>query len=766
MSYPAARAVVFVALASCGPRSTGNHDAGTGSADAPVDVAELGPDADLCVGGSLCGSPATCCPAGNDCVEDMCLTACASGVRCGVDLMTCCNSGEVCLENACIVPGAACQDPYDCEPGHFCEPTLDQCLPQPDPQTCKILPTFADLSVTAEWSWTLGDSISIPVVANLDAAGAPEVVANVLPNGSSGNNGSILILNGATGVPLLGPIAHNPPTTYGSHFRSTIAVGDVSGDGLADVIYAARGSVDNDTGTSLIVAIDRTGHVLWTSHDPGGAAHGIKVWNGGVTLANFDADPMAEVVIGATLIDHDGTVLWDQGGSGNGGYYGSNNNATVTYKGGISVVADLDIDGKPEIVSGKNAWKVTWNAGPPASATVTPYWTYSGDDGYPAVADLDQNGTPEVVLAANAKVIVLDGQTGQLFCAQTSCSAAQRVQPIDIACPPSTTCNAESNRGGPPTVADFDGDGRPEIGVAGGYSYAVYDLRRTGEDITGITPAPTAGQLFVRWTRATKDLSSNATGSSVFDFQGDGSSEVVYSDECNVWVYSGTDGRTQLQLPNTTGTIHEYPLVVDADGDGNSEILVVANGVNAATNCPAQTANKGIYLYGDPLDRWVPTRKVWPQHTYHITNATPVGNVPVTEANNWTQPGLNDYRKNAQGEGVFNAPDLAVELSVGLEECDGGMLVLKARVTNVGALGVHPGAQIVFKKTDANGAVLGTATTTVPLLPGGSTTVSITVPTSTGPNFYVAADGPAAVAECNESNNSDATVGAMCPIIL
>jgi hypothetical protein len=246
-------------------------------------------------------------------------------------------------------------------------------------------------------------------------------------------------------------------------------------------------------------------------------------------------------------------------------------------------------------------------------------------------------------------------------------------------------------------------------------------------------------------------------------------------------VYSGTDGRTQLELPNSTGTIHEYPLVVDADGDGNSEILVVANYVNnppfdpmappaspacADRNGQALQPNRGVYLYGDPQDRWVPTRKTWPQHTYHVTNATPVGNVTLAEQANWAQPGLNDYRKNAQGEGVFNAPDLAVELTVGLEDCDIGQLVLEARVTNVGSLGVYPGAQIEFRKGGASGALLGTASTTVPLLPGGSTTATLSVAASEGPDFYAAADGAAAVAECDESNNSDATTGATCPLIL
>jgi len=146
-----AAAIPFSSLSrvSCGPRPKHYADAGDG-ADAPIDTPLLidagGPDADLCVGGALCGSPATCCAGGNECIEDQCLAACASGVRCGAGLTTCCNSGEVCLENACTVPGAACADPYDCEPGNFCEPTLDQCLPQPDPLTCKIIPTFTDIT--------------------------------------------------------------------------------------------------------------------------------------------------------------------------------------------------------------------------------------------------------------------------------------------------------------------------------------------------------------------------------------------------------------------------------------------------------------------------------------------------------------------------------------------------------------------------------------------------------------------------------------------
>ena len=134
------------------------------------------------------------------------------------------------------------------------------------------------------------------------------------------------------------------------------------------------------------------------------------------------------------------------------------------------------------------------------------------------------------------------------------------------------------NRGGPPTIADFDGDGRPEIGVAGADFYTVIDINRSGEEI--VQPAGSAlpgdGQLFVRWKVAVQDGSSNASGSSVFDFQGDGAAEVVYTDECHMWVFSGTDGSVELEIENSSGTIHEYPLVVDIDNDQAAELLIVA----------------------------------------------------------------------------------------------------------------------------------------------------------------------------------------------
>ena len=47
---------------------------------------------------------------------------------------------------------------------------------------------------------------------------------------------------------------------------------------------------------------------------------------------------------------------------------------------------------------------------------------------------------------------------------------------------------------------------------------------------------------YILWSTKSQDHSSNITGSSVFDFPGAGTPEVVYADECFARVFSGFDG--------------------------------------------------------------------------------------------------------------------------------------------------------------------------------------------------------------------------------
>lgn len=740
----------------------------------------------------LCGEPAQCCAEMEECVDGACLPTCDSGVRCGDDKSICCEAGAVCLGDVCELPLGPCADSYDCAPGNYCEPVFDQCLPQPDPLDCEVVPNFNNIDVQLEWAWTMNEVITLPVIADVDGDGVPDVVVNTTraDNTPAGYPiGEIVLLDGATGAEKW-RIPHNPVMNqFGSHGRASVAVADVSGDGLPDIIYAGR--EEGNGKISPVHAVDGFGEHLWTGRTANNAVAKIRIENASATVTNLDNDPEAEIAFGAAIFDHDGLLVWNQlwNGQTNGSMYGTpmNGNSPI-YPGGVATFADLDGDSKPELITGREAWKINWVAGDPPTVNLTLYWQNNNNpvpshnnDGWPSVADLDGDGKPEVVLVAWPTIRVINGQTGTLWCGVDPSDSMCQINPA-LRTPPIPIKGG--NVGGPATIADFDGDGRPEAGIAGGTQYAVYDFNRPGfggaavaETVVKVMadPAPAAGAMYARWTNAIQDNSSAATGSSVFDFQGDGAAEVSYQDECFARIYDGATGAVKLQIMNSSATIHEYPLVADVDGDGNSEFVVVANFAQPTniTDCQTATPNfvarKGVFVYGAGGDNWVPTRKVWTQHTYHVTDADSAGNPPMTEQENWSSPGLNNFRQNVQGEGVFNAADLTISLAANLNQCSES-LVLVATVYNEGTLGVAAGVDVTFYEgIDNTGTKLGTKPTTVDILPGASTQLIWTVPGPTKDakkNFFVEIDpgiNLGLVKECNEGNNGALVTEAFCP---
>jgi hypothetical protein len=686
----------------------------------------------------VCGSPPVCCDVGEECIEGECLPACPSGVRCGEDLATCCAGGEVCIDAACVTPGEECIDSYDCGLGMFCEPTLGRCLPQFDPVTCEVRVEPEPFEVTLEWSWPGDDiilpeydqPISAPVVVDLDGDRIPEVVFSATLRGEW-RDAVLRAIRGDTGEDVW--VVQNE--LYRLNGRASIAAGDIDGDGNVEILAFSRGDPVADM-NSILLCFNWDGTLRWMSRSATADPSRYVVNNACPTIADLDGDGDSEIVVGGLLFDHTGLELFNNG-------VGQGTNAS--YTGGLPAVADIDMDGTPEIVTGSRAWEADGSL----------LWDSTADhgtlDGFPAVADFDLDGTPEVAIVASGTVEILEGESGAPYWTAVAIPGG--------------------GIGGPPTVSDFDGDTFPEIGVAGADSYSIYDPN-------GSSP--------VLWSHATQDHSSNTTGSSVFDFEADGVSEVIYCDECFMRVYAGQTGDILLAVMNSSLTIHEYPLVADADGDGNSEIVVVANDWWFATNpdyCDASAAiegvdtyvgRHGVYLYGDAHDRWVPTRRIWNEHTYHVTNVNADGSIPAHEENNWQLEGLNNFRQNVQGEGVYNAPDLAIiALSVDLSGCP-GTATLQARVANIGNLGVPAGVEVAFYEGTPSAPLgfLGTASTTVPLLPGASTLVTIEVPLEGSPPFafFAVVDddgtGVGVIVECDEDNNREAIDGVDCAIVI
>ncbi len=299
-------------------------------------------------------------------------------------------------------------------------------------------------------------------------------------------------------------------------------------------------------------------------------AGNLPAYNGHPAIADLDGDGLAEVVYGREVFTHDGTLLFT-GQGGMGGW--SSNHA--------SVPVDLDGDGLMEIVAGDTVYSLDGSI----------LWQDDLGDGFPAIGDFDDDADPEIVRVSQGLMVLSDTDGTTIWTLQ--------VDP--------------QNRGGPPTIADFDGDGLPEIGVAGYAAYTVVD---------------TDGSIL--WQMPTEDDSSSITGSSVFDFEGDGAAEVVYADEETLWVYDGATGAVLLEMSeHASNTRLEYPLIADVDGDDATEIVIVS--VNSWWE-----GWDGLTVIGDLNDSWAPARRIWNQHAYHITNVGPWGGIPTEQEPNWT----------------------------------------------------------------------------------------------------------------------------------
>jgi hypothetical protein len=416
-------------------------------------------------------------------------------------------------------------------------------------------------------------------------------------------------------------------------------------------------------------------------------------------------------------------------------------NTPNTYAG--VVVSDVDGDGVLDVVAPGRAYR--------ADGSLIVDTGLEAD--HPAVGDLDGDGVPEIVAVTFAT------HTLAIWQVDPSAPGGYTIlrQDIDInstiAPNPCCAINPSSSGclrgGGPPTIADFDGDGFPDVGLAGGIGYVVFDGALLMDPLVD-------GADTVMWLTLTQDCSSAMTGSSVFDFDGNGSAEVVYADEVKLHIYDGATGAVLFETCNTSGTLWEYPLVADVTNDGQADIVVASNAYSSLT-CDGVTKTTGIRIFGDEQGRWVRTRRIWNQHAYHVTNVNEDGTLPQVEPANHLQPGLNNFRQNVQPTGEFSAPDLVVSVFPSCATPYG----LVARVYNVGAASVPPGVPVGFYDGDpaAGGVLLGQGVTTRSLYALGYEDVFLELATvPVGPVYAVVDDGQPLHPwhECRPDNNTSA----------
>ena len=150
------------------------------------------------------------------------------------------------------------------------------------------------------------------------------------------------------------------------------------------------------------------------------------------------------------------------------------------------------------------------------------------------------------------------------------------------------------------------------------------------------------------WSVSVSDGSGYA-GATAFDFLGDEGAEAMYADEVYLFIYDDA-GFVELQTPRASWTQFEYPVVADVDNDGSAEIVVISNaGYSSSTLPPLQVIR-------DAEERWVSARRIWNQHTYHVTNVKEDGTIPQFEPPNWES--VNTFRIQHRLDEAPDAPIL------------------------------------------------------------------------------------------------------------
>ncbi len=374
------------------------------------------------------------------------------------------------------------------------------------------------------------------------------------------------------------------------HFRLPVAgataLGDIDGDGTMEiVVFHDLPELENGDLTGIF------DYWLTVFEHDGSEAWTIErdeIYPDAPALADLDADGDVELAA-MQVYDHQGNYLWTHGKS------------TSTQ------IADLDGDGMQEIVTGYGAaLRADGSLHFYADVPAVTYWhgVVGPFSNHVAIADLDDDPDPEILLVGDGITILEhDGAVKML-----------QVR----------TFGDYDDLWAMPVVHDFDGDGRSEFATSGGTWVGTFE----GDG----TPI---------WTRTEEGNSEFGDSAlTAFDFLGDGSAELVLANRDSGFSVLGATGETYMHLPDARGS--GVPVIADVDNDGSAEILAL--GGDEYMGVPYS-----LQVIGDAEDRWVGTRRIWNQSSYHVTNVREDGTIPTHEPPSWGA--LNTYRTNPQIEG-------------------------------------------------------------------------------------------------------------------
>jgi flagellin-like hook-associated protein FlgL len=380
------------------------------------------------------------------------------------------------------------------------------------------------------------------------------VLTDIINSGSAGDGSGV------------GSGTFGATTNYGvgSTPWGAATLADLNGDGLPDIVQS------NYFGGTVSVLLNQENGTFGAETEYGVGSSPQSA----ATLADLNGDGRPDIVQsnygGGTV-----SVLLNQGD----GTFGASTDYTVgSYPQGAATLADLNGDGRPDIVQsnfGGDTVSVLLNQGNGTFGASTDYAVGDWPIGAATLADVNGDGRPDIVQSnsyegAGGTVSVLLNQGNGTFGASTDYTVGSGPQSAA-------------------TLADLNGDGRPDIVQSNWLSNTVSVLLNQGNGTFGASTDYTVG-------------SGPRSAATLADLNGDGRPDIVQSN-----FDSGTVSVLLNQGNGTFGASTDYTVgsgpqsaatLADLNGDGRPDI-VQSNSLGSSVSV---LLNQGNGTFGASTD--------------------------------------------------------------------------------------------------------------------------------------------------------------------
>ena len=434
-----------------------------------------------------------------------------------------------------------------------------------------------------------------------------------------------------------------------------------------------------------------------------------------------------ELLVDGGLLQY--AVVADSSAMGFGAGGHGNNNQTIESS-SLMAIGDMDNDGIPEVIGGNCVYKVNIVNPNGLSGNSFTLWSRcnkigpAGEqhdeavDGTTAIADMDGDGFLDVIVTVARD----KSPTGQ-GCLYIWNPRTGNVMHTDIITDFPITNPGWGGMGiSVAFIGDLDNDGQPEVCLTASYRMYAFDFDPVGKRLTQ------------RWQRNTGD-DSGATTMSMFDFDQDGSVELVYRDQNNLRILNGSDGTDKISvIACSSFTGNEYPVVADVNGDGAADIIV--------------TCGTSVNVYSsNPVGTWAPARRVWNQFSYNVVNVNEDLTIPKYQLHPATVfPGANGilgdgddirpYNNYLQQQTVLSpdgipfwpAPDAEVDSLSSSLTASGNRLTIKACFKNTGDASIGTPIYATMYSDSIGGTIIYVDSVNVQLDVSDNTCITFTIP--------------------------------------